>query len=118
MGEMRRIDTVGMWISVVEMSLLIIVITGVIVHVCRKRAYSFVIVLLVLCLLTNIGTATLATGLALETDPDFHERHSVGLAQLIGCTTFFFNFPTNLLHWTFGWKYYVISIEVPKALRG
>ena len=40
------------------------------------------------------------------------------LATLIGWNTFLFNFPTNLLHWLFGYKYWVISVEVPLALSG
>ena len=115
---MRLCDEIGMYVTVVEMSTLSIVMIVVLVWAFKRKLYNFMKILLVLCILADLGTGLLSIGLALETDKTFHVNHVQPLATLIGWNTFLFNCPTNLLHWMFGYKYWVISVEVPLALSG
>lgn len=116
--NMRFSDEFGAYLTVVEMTTLTVAMTCVLVWSFKKKVYNFMKVLIFLCIIANIGTAMLSVGLALETDSTFHINHTEPLAHLIGWNTFFFNAPTNVMHWLFGYKYWVISVEVPRALSG
>jgi hypothetical protein len=115
-ANMHGTDEVGMYITVIEMTVLTIIMIWVLYFAFKKKLYSFMKILILLCILADIGTGMLSVGLALETDPIYHKNHESFVAQLIGWNTFWFNWPTNLLHWMFGFKYWVISVEVPLAL--
>lgn len=117
-SNMRTSDEIGMYITVVEMTGLTVVMCMVMHYAFKKNMYSFMKWLIFLCLIADIGTALLSIGLALETDPVFHAEHEYFVARLIGWDTLLFNLPTNLLHWLFAFKYWVISVEVPLALTG
>jgi hypothetical protein len=117
-ANMRGTDEVGMYLTVVEMTALTIIMIWVLYFAFKKKLYSFMKILILLCILADIGTGMLSVGLALETDPIYHKSHESFVAHLIGWNTFWFNWPTNLLHWMFGFKYWVISVEVPLVLGG
>ena len=116
--NMRLSDEIGMYLTVLEMGTLTIVMCYVLYLAFKKRVYFFMKGLIILCIIADVGTGLLSIGLALETDPVYHEDHQVFVARTIGWDTLLFNWPTNLLHWFFGFKYWVISIEVPLALSG
>ena len=77
--------------------------------------FRFFLLLCFTLIITDLGTALLAMGIALEST-DFHAERSQELAIEIGVTTVFFNGGSLLLHWLFSFKYWVISKEIPKVL--
>jgi len=114
--NMRTCDEIGMYLTVTEMLGLSVIMSYYLYYAFNRKIYNFMKLLIFLCLIADIGTAFLSIGLALETDPVYHKNHEVFVARLIGFDTLLFNLPTNLLHWVFAFKYWVISIEVPIAL--
>lgn len=115
-SNMRTCDEIGMYFTVIEMVVLSIGLAFVLRWAFKKDIYNFMKLLIFLCLIADIGTAFLSIGLALETDYEFHKNNKLFVANLIGWDTLVFNTPTNLMHWLFAYKYWVISIEVPNAL--
>jgi hypothetical protein len=114
--NMRTSDEIGMYMTVIEMSILSVVMCWVLHYAFKHKMYAFMKWLILLCLIADVGTAFLSVGLALETDPTYHADNEIFVARLIGWNTLLFNLPTNLLHWLFAFKYWVISVEVPLVL--
>jgi len=71
--------------------------------------------MLFLCTIQNINMACLAIAVFLEVTP-WHQAHRVELMYFMGVTIFLFNGVSNLLYWLFGFKYWVISIEIPTLM--
>ena len=117
-SNMRTCDEIGMYLSDLEMAALTVFICFALYYAFKRKIYDFMKLLIILCLIADIGTAFLATGLALETDSIYHEDHKYFVARMIGWNTLIFNLPTNLMHWLFAFKYWVISVEVPRVLAG
>jgi hypothetical protein len=63
-----------------------------------------------------VSTAFLSIGLGLE-NTKIHQEYPINLAWEVGSTTLFFNAGSNIAHWIFGFKYWVISKEIPNAIR-
>ena len=102
-----------MWISIGEMSLLLIALTITMIKVCRKNRFRFLIILISLLIVADLAVTFLSVGLYYE-QTDLHNNRPVSLATLIGITTFFFNMGNNTMHWLFALKYWIIAREVPK----
>jgi len=68
-ANMRESDEVGMYLTVVEMTALTIIMVWVLYFAFKKKLYSFMKILILFCILADIGTGLLSVGLALETDP-------------------------------------------------
>jgi hypothetical protein len=71
--NMRTCDEIGMYITVTEMLLLTVVMTYFLYYAFKRKIYNFMKLLIFLCLIADVGTALLSIGLALETDPIFHQ---------------------------------------------
>lgn len=105
-----------MWISVGEMSLLLVALVITMIRVCQKSRYQFLITLISLLIVADVAVAFLSVGLYYE-QTDLHNNHPTWLAILIGVTTFFFNMGNNTMHWLFALKYWIIAREVPKLFQ-
>lgn len=46
------------------------------------------------------------------------DSEGLWLPALIGVSNVVFNCASNLVHWSFAFKYHVISREIPKSIRG
>jgi hypothetical protein len=57
-----------------------------------------------------------AASLYYEVTP-WHETHQWGSAILIAVGLFMFYWPSNLMYWLFGFKYWVIAIEIPALVN-
>ncbi len=95
----------------------VIAASAIMVKTWYDYRFRFFLVLCFILIMTDLGTAFLAMGIALEST-DFHKERSKALAIEIGITTVFFNGGSLLLHWLFSFKYWVISREIPKVLQG
>jgi len=115
--KLKRLDKAGMWVSVCEMSILLIALTITLYHLCRYMRFKFLIILICLLMLSDLATIFLSIGLALE-ETMYHEDHTNALTILIGGTTVLFNFGNNSVQWLFATKYWIIAREVPKLFEG
>ena len=115
--KLKRLEKATMYITCVEMTLLTIALSITLVVVLRNMKFKFPVVLLVLLILADVSSFILAWGLYVENDIEYHADHKVLLSQVIGWTTFGFNFGTNCMHWLFSLKYWVIAREVPKLFK-
>jgi hypothetical protein len=52
----------------------------------------------------------------MEVQP-WHYTHQWGSAMFVGISIILFYLPSNILYWLFGWKYWVISLEVPALVN-
>jgi hypothetical protein len=86
------------------------------VYVYRNSKFKWVQFMLFLCVLENPATMLWATSMYLEVTP-WHETHQWAEAFFIGATVFLFYVPSNVMYWLFGWKYWVIAIEVPALVN-
>ena len=96
---------------------IVITASAIMVKTWFDYRFRFFLLLCFLLIITDLGTALLAMGIALEST-DFHAERSQALAVEIGITTIFFNGGSLLLHWLFSFKYWVISREMPKVIQG
>ncbi len=114
----NKVEKVTMYIICTEMALLIIALSITLVIVMRQAKFKFPVVLLILLIVADVCSFILALGLNAEDNTSYHREHKMVLAQVIGWTTFGFNFGTNCMHWLFSLKYWIIAKEVPKLLKG
>ena len=115
-ADLKSLDLAAMWISIGEMSLLLIALIITMVQVCRKNRFRFLIILISLLIVADIAVAFLSVGLYYE-QTNLHDNHPLSLAILVGITTFFFNMGNNTMHWLFALKYWIIAREVPKLFH-
>jgi hypothetical protein len=111
-----KLIKVEMILTVCEMSLITIFLSLVLFIACRDFRFRFILTLCILLLTTDVATALLAIGLGLE-NTNIHKERPIDLAWEVGSTTLFFNAGSNIAHWIFGFKYWVISREIPNALK-
>jgi len=71
----------------------------------------------VLCIMQNFVTLFLSCGDYYE-QSRYHTTHTDLVAWTISSAVFLFFFFTIIIYWLFGFKYWIISIEVPKFLNG
>ena len=56
--------------------------------------------------------------MSVEYSREQRKKEGLMFAGLVGVTNVMFDCSTNLVHWLFAFKYFVISREIPKAIRG
>ena len=115
--KLHRAENATMYVTFAEMALLLIALTMTLIIVLKQMKFKFPVILLLLLILADVSSFILAWGLHAE-GTDYHTNHTVFLSQVIGWTTFGFNFGTNCMHWLFSLKYWVIAREVPKLFKG
>jgi len=99
------------------MSIMLAITVPITIYVFKKSKFRWVKMMFTLCVLQNVFTLYLGFG-------DFYEqsKHSetntIAMSFIVSSACFFFFMTTILLYWLFGFKYWVISIEVPRFLKG
>lgn len=83
---------------------------------CRDFRFRFILTLCILLIITDISTAFFAVGLSLESSP-IHKEYPIRIAIEVGITAFIFNAGSNSIHWIFAFKYFIISKEIPNAIK-
>ncbi len=96
---------------------MIVISTAATVYIFRKSSYQWVKFMYVLCVLQNYVTLYLSCGDYYE-QSRYHYTETDLVAWTISSAVFLFFFFTIIIYWLFGFKYWIISIEVPKFLNG
>ena len=109
-------DTAALWSSVSMCGLMTLVSIYAFFYVQRFSKFRWVQFMLFLCIIQNANSVALAIGVYWEVTP-FHQEHEPFLAYFMGVTIFLFYFVSTLIYWLFGFKYWVISIEIPYVLQ-
>lgn len=68
-----------------------------------------------LCIVQDLATSQFELTQYLEASKQFHLNHVQSVAWGVATSIFFFFYMNNLIYWLYGFKYWVISIEVPGA---
>jgi hypothetical protein len=87
------------------------------VYVFKHSAFSWVRMMFILCILQNVSTLYLSFGDYFE-ESYYSVTNTEAVAWVISTACFFFFFVTILIYWLFGFKYWIISREVPRFLEG
>ena len=69
----------------------------------------------VLCTIQNLNTLWIIC-LNYASITKFHANHQYAQCIMISIAVFLFYFISNLMYWLFGYKYWVIAIEVPMLI--
>jgi len=51
----------------------------------------------------------------MEAQKNYHIQHIDSIALGVGTSIFFYFYMNNLIYWLYGFKFWIISIEVPEA---
>ena len=71
--------------------------------------------MLFLCVFQNLNSFWEGVLYYTEVTP-WHASHTRAQSIMYSITVFLFYFLSNLIYWLFGYKYWVISIEVPRSI--
>ena len=115
--SLRKIDLTAMSVGIFEMSCLLIALFILLYKVCRSVRFKYVVTLICLLIVSDVAVLFLSVALYME-QTDVHNENRLALSIVIGISTFFFNMGTNIMHWLFAMKYWVIAREVPKLFVG
>lgn len=66
-----------------------------------------------ICIIQDIETSQFELTQYLESDKTFRDNNVQLVTLGVSSSIFFFFFTNNLIYWLYGFKYWVISIEVP-----
>ncbi len=113
---MNKLTRVEIILTIAEMSWVTIIASIIMVKIWFDYRFRFLLLLCLILIVTDISSALLAVGLGME-NTDIHVQKTLELAIEVGITTFFYNGCSLLLHWLFSFKYWVISLEIPKVLK-
>ena len=106
-----------MYVGLVEMACLMFALTILVIKVCQKKSFSYIVTLICCFIVSDISVSFLSVAFYLEQrDQSTEERLSLSL--IIGIATFLFNIGNLTMHWLFSFKYWVIAREVPKLFDG
>lgn len=108
-------DYTALYWSVTICGLTTIISVYAFIYVLLKSGLRWVQFMLFLCVIQNADTTVLAVALFLEISP-WQQAHREELMYMIGISIFLFFFVSNLMYWLFGFKYWVISIEIPQLI--
>ena len=78
-----------------------------------SKSFKFLVMLISLLIVSDIAVMVLSVAFYYE-KTEYLNDHALEMSIIIGVGTFFFNMGTNTMHWLFGYKYWIISREVPK----
>jgi len=113
MNELTRVEVI---LTILEMTFVTVIASIIMVKIWFDYRFRFLLLLCLILIVTDISTALMAVGIGME-NTNVHVEKPLGLACEVGITAFFFNAGTLLLHWLFSFKYWVISLEIPKVLQ-
>ena len=102
-----------MLIGSVAMTILLSALLYTMCRLSKKAPFSFVIKLCILCIVSDFAFLILTLCFYCE-QTKVHDNHTKALASMIGMMSFIYNYGSNLMHWLFSFKYWVIAKEVPK----
>lgn len=112
-----KLDTWTFWISNVLMFIMIGITITATIYVFKHSEFYWVRMMFILCILQNVATLYLSFGDYFE-ESYFSATNTYAVAWVNGTSVFFFFFITILIYWLFGFKYWIISREVPRFLEG
>ena len=107
----KTADTVAMVTTEMLSIFMAIVATLSLFYVNRTSSFKWVKMMFCFCIVQDIGIVLFSLAGYLEED-DVH-----GISWLVGLSTFFFFYMENLIYWIICFKYWTISIEVPRAFH-
>ena len=81
----------------------------------RKTNLRWVQVMFLLCTIQNLNSFWIQC-LSYATITKFHANHQYAQWIMFSIAVFLFYFTSNLMYWLFGYKYWVIAIEVPRLI--
>jgi hypothetical protein len=108
-------DYTALYWSVAICALMTVISVYAFIYVLLKSSFKWVQFMLFLCVIQNANTVVLAVAVFLEICP-WHQAHRDELMIIMGVSIFLFYFVSNLMYWLFGFKYWVISIEIPQLI--
>ena len=85
------------------------------IYVMKHSTFRWVQFMLFICIVQNLNTCWLVILSYLEATT-FHKDHEDAQSIMYAICIFLFYFTSNLMYWMFGFKYWVISIEVPRLI--
>lgn len=102
-------------VSVITSALLILFLLGAIVKVLIGSKFTFLIIMISLLLYSNVAFLVYIILQQVCWNQTYVERN-IEIAMWFTITTSDGTF--NLMHWLFCFKYWVVSVEIPKLLNG
>ena len=108
-------DYTALYWSVTVCGLMTVYSIYAFIYVLLKSSFRWVKFMLFLCVVQNANTVLLAVAVFLEITA-WHQAHRDELMFIMGGSIFLFYFVSNLMYWLFGFKYWVISIEIPQLI--
>ena len=103
-------------LNVISLTMIVISIAAT-VYIFHKSGYQWVKFMYLLCVLQNFVTLYFSFAGYYE-QSRYHETQTELVAWIITSAVFLFDFFSIIIYWLFGFKYWIISIEVPKFLNG
>jgi hypothetical protein len=99
------------------MTLLVVFASIIIFKIWVDYRYRFLILLCAVLIVSDLSTGILAVTQWFENSPVKHYSMEPGLVITVGIADFGCEGGSLLLHWMFSFKYWVISLEIPKAIQ-
>ena len=109
-------DKVSLWVTLPMMAIMTVYSTYWLIQVLKNSTFRWVQFMLFLCVVQNLNSFWEGVLYYTEVSP-WHASHPRAQSIMYSITVFLFYFLSNLIYWLFGFKYWVISIEVPKAFN-
>ena len=108
-------DKVCLYVTLPMMAIMTAYSTYWLIYVLKNSTFRWVQFMLFLCVLQNLNSFW--EGILYYTEAGkWHTNHPRAQAIMYSISVFLFYFISNLIYWLFGFKYWVISIEVPKSI--
>ena len=85
------------------------------IYVMMNSKFRWVQFMLFMCVIQNINTVWLVITRYLAVT-EFIKMHTTTETMMYSINVFIFYFTGNLMYWMFGFKYWVISVEVPRLI--
>ena len=108
------------WVEIgsnIILGIALVLFTSATIYIWKKTEFSWVRKMFVLNVWLTFISIRMAFGDWLE-ESWWNYEYSILTALNISTACFLFFFVTILIYWLFGFKYWVISIEVPKFING
>jgi hypothetical protein len=83
----------------------------------KHTAFRWVQVIFFFSIVQDLTTFQTMYAVYLESDVVFRTAHPQFVAIFVGTAIFNFYFMNNLIYWLYGFKYWVMSIEVPGSYK-
>jgi hypothetical protein len=110
-------DTLVMYYTTTVSFIMAVIAIGFLINSIKKTHFRWVQVIFFISVVQDLSTSALMIGVWMESDPVYRDSHAQLVALLVSISLFFFYFTNNLIYWLYGFKYWVMSIEVPGGYK-